>query len=93
MTQTLRPPRGINLFNANTPNLGESPPVAGFDTYVGSGTGRYNGVSGATATWTFSDAGEPGRNDTFQITILDDMGNPVLTVSGTLKGNHQAHED
>jgi hypothetical protein len=75
-------------------NIDEAPPVAGFDTYKGSGTGRYNGVSGATATWTFTDAGEPGNNDFTEIVIRDAAGNIVLSVSGNLKnGNHQAHAE
>lgn len=54
--------------------------------------GRYNGVPGATAKWTFTDAGEPGKNDTATITIVDAGGNVVLNVSGNLKnGNQQAH--
>lgn len=74
------------------PNIQEGKPVAGFDTYAGSGKGRYRGVAGATATWTFKDAGEPGKNDTLELTIKDHLGNTVLTVSGSLKGgNHQAH--
>ena len=65
-----------------------------FDTYAGSGSGRYNGALGARASWTFVDAGEPGRNDTAQILIRDAAGNTVLNATATLsKGNHQAlHE-
>lgn len=78
----------------DTPSLDERPPAAGFDTYVGSGTGRYNGVSGATAEWTFTDAGEPGHNDFAEILIKDASGNVVLSVSGHLnRGNHQAHAE
>jgi hypothetical protein len=73
-------------------NIDERPPVAGFDTYVGSGTGRYNGVSGANIRFEFTDAGEPGKNDLAVINIIDAGGNAVLSVSGNLKnGNHQAH--
>jgi len=67
-------------------------PVAEFDVYKGTGTGKYNGVAGATAQWKFTDAGEPGTNDTASIQIVDINGNVVLTVSGNLKnGNQQAH--
>lgn len=67
-------------------------PSAGFDTYTGAGTGQYNKMSGYTASWTFRDAGEPGKDDTAVIKIYDASGNPVLEVSGTLKdGNIQAH--
>jgi hypothetical protein len=49
-------------------------------------------VSGATATWVFTDAGEPGKNDRAQIVIKNNLGATVLTVSGNLdKGNQQAH--
>lgn len=75
---------------SDDPNIDEAPPVAGFDTYVGSGAGRCNGVP-ATATWTFTDAGEPGKNDTATIDIV---GGCTLSVSGSLKnGNHQAHKE
>ena len=78
---------------SDDPKIDEAPPVAGFDTYKGKGTGRYNGVSGATIEFTFTDAGEPGKNDFAQITITDASG-VVLTVSGNLKnGNHQAHKE
>lgn len=79
---------------SDDPNIDERPPVAGFDTYVGTGTGRYNGESGATIEFTFTDAGEPGKNDDATIKITDAGGNEVLSVSGKLKnGNHQAHPD
>lgn len=77
---------------SDDPSIAPQQPKTSFDTYVGAGTGRYNGVTGATATWTFTDAGEPGKNDTAQIVIKDSLGNTVLTVGGTLdKGNQQAH--
>lgn len=67
-------------------------PSAGFDTYTGAGTGSYNKLSGYTASWTFKDAGEPGKDDTAVIQIYDAGGSLVLDVSGTLKdGNIQAH--
>ena len=75
----------------DNPAITEGKPIAGFDTYRGTGTGRYNGVPGATARWTITDAGEPGKNDTFTITISNGSGT-VLNVTGTLQGgNHQAH--
>jgi hypothetical protein len=80
---------------SDDPNIDETPPVAGFDTFVGTGTGRYNGVSGATIEFTFTDAGEPGKLVDFAgITITDAGGDVVLTVGGGLdKGNHQAHAE
>jgi len=47
----------------------EGNPRAGFETIVGQGTGVLNGVSGATASFRFTDAGEPGRDDRATITI------------------------
>jgi sugar lactone lactonase YvrE len=76
---------------SDDPSISEGQPVAGFDTYRGSGTGRYNGTSGATAEWTMTDAGEPGTNDTFRIKIKDASNNVVLDVSGKIQGNQQAH--
>lgn len=79
---------------SDNPNIDEQQPVAGFDTYTGAGTGRFNGVDGATAEWTFTDAGEPGNNDFGKIVIKDAAGNIVLAASGNLTvGNHQAHPD
>lgn len=83
-----------NLTSAvcvDDPNLDEEQPVAGFDTYEGQGTGRYNGVSGATAKWKFTDDGEPGTSDTVWLEIKD-ASNVVVQVTGLLdRGNHQAH--
>jgi hypothetical protein len=82
-----------SAFCFNDPTFAPNPPTAGFDTYIGTGTGSYNGVSGATATWTFTDAGEPGKND--HATIVIKVGSTtVLSVSGNLdKGNQQAHNN
>jgi hypothetical protein len=64
-----------------------------FDTFVGSGTGRLNGESGATIEFTFTDQGEPGKTaDTASIQIKDAGANVVVTVDGSInRGNHQAH--
>lgn len=79
---------------SDDPAIVPNPPVAGFDTYKGIGIGQYNGVSGATAEWTFTDAGEPGKKDIAAIVIKDASSNIVLTVSGHLNsGNQQAHKE
>lgn len=72
------------------PSLDEDNPVAGFDTFVGSGTGRLNGVDGATIDFKLTDDGEPGKDvDLAEFSI---NGGATLTVSGILdKGNQQAH--
>lgn len=81
-----------SVLCSDDPAIVPKPPTAGFDTYEGTGVGRYNGVDGATASWKFTDAGEPGTADTARITIWDANGNQVITVSGLVdKGNHQAH--
>ncbi len=69
-------------------SISEGKPVAGFDTFVGTGVGRLNGTSGVSITFKFTDAGEPGKGvDLAQFTI-----DALPQVSGTLnKGNHQAH--
>lgn len=77
---------------SDDPNISEGKPVAGFDTYIASGIGRYNGVDGATIEFELTDAGEPGKNDFAQIKITDAGSTVVLDVSGNLdRGNHQAH--
>jgi len=77
---------------SDDPNITPNPPAAGLNNYTQKGTGTYNGVAGATAEWTFTDAGEPGTNDTATIKITDVNGNIVLNVSGKLsQGNQQAH--
>jgi hypothetical protein len=63
---------------SDDPAIVPNQPNAGFDTYEGTGVGRYNGVDGATASWRFTDAGEPGTSDTAQITIWDADGNQLL---------------
>lgn len=77
---------------SNDPNINPDHPAAAFNTYTGSGIGRFNGVSGATIDFVFTDAGEPGVNDFASYTIYDADGNLILTASGNLdKGNQQAH--
>ncbi len=73
--------------------LTERPPRAGFDTFIGTGTGRYNGADGATVEFTFTDDGEPGTGDHAVIVVRDASGTVVLEVSGGYLtfGNHQAH--
>jgi hypothetical protein len=74
------------------PSIAENPPAAGFDMYVGEGTGRYNGGSGYIITFEFTDAGEPGTSDTANITVLKPDRSVLITVSGKINnGNQQAH--
>lgn len=75
------------------------PPAAPFDTFIGEGIGKLNGVDGSFLRFTFVDDGEPGTTDRASIDIWapgDDPSTdpPVLSVSGILdNGNFQAHWD
>ncbi len=72
----------------------EGNPEAGFDTYRGVGTGRLDGVPGATIDFKFGDGGERGTDDIVRMVIRDKDGKLVLGVvpQRTLRfGNHQAH--
>jgi hypothetical protein len=83
-----------SAFCFKDPTINAGHPTDIFNTYVGVGTGRLDGVSGATAFWTFTDAGEPGTNDKATIVIKNSSGEVVLSVSGNLdSGNQQAHVD
>jgi len=78
---------------SDDPSIDEGQPQAGFDTFVGTGIGRLNGVDGASISFKLTDAGESGKIvDLFEFTI-DDGLHPVIEASGTLrKGNQQAHK-
>jgi hypothetical protein len=76
---------------SDDPDVG-NPAEVNFDTYQGSGTGRYENLSGASAEWTFVDAGEDGADDTAEILVKGANGAVVLHSRGKLSGgNHQAH--
>jgi len=91
--------RVSEAFCSDDPSIDPGPSGGGepqppFDTHIGRGMGRYNGVDGATVEWAFTDAGEPGRNDRARIVIRDAAGFLVLEVDATLDGgNHQAHTE
>ncbi len=52
------------------PAINQLPRTAPFDTFEGDGTGRLNGVDGATIHFVFVDGGEPGKvHDTASIVI------------------------
>jgi hypothetical protein len=79
-------------FCSIDPSINAGQPSSVFNTYSGSGVGRFNGVSGATIDFVFSDAGEPGTGDCAAYTIRDADGNLVLTAFGNLdNGNQQVH--
>ncbi len=75
----------------DNPAFDEGRPVAGFDTFDGTGLGRYNGVDGFGIQFQFVDDGEPGTGDIARIQITDGA-TVVMTVGNYLdRGNHQAH--
>ncbi len=77
------------------PNINHGPPAAPFDTFIGEGIGRLNGVNGSLVKFTFVDAGEPGSSDMAKIQIFAPGGALVLDVPLRLldNGNIQAHYD
>lgn len=82
------------------PAIEPAPPRAPFDTFLGEGEGRLNGVDGSIVRFTFVDSGEPGgKEDRSTIMIWapgddPDTDTPVLEVDGLLDhGNLQAHYD
>jgi hypothetical protein len=95
-----KPENNFHLTNLTSatctddPKIDSGHPRAPFDTYVGAGTGTLNNKTGYNAVWTLTDAGEPGKNDTFSLTIYK-TGNSTPIISFTdLKlsvGNQQAH--
>ncbi len=82
------------------PAIHPEPPPAPFDTFIGEGIGRLNGVDGSILRFVFVDAGEPGgKSDRATINVWapgddPDVDDPVLSVDGFLDhGNLQAHFD
>jgi hypothetical protein len=80
-------------------NLQEKPPVAGFDTFIGSGRGLLDGEISAKIRFTFTDAGEPGTYDTMKVRIFTPTfygwsAIDWLNFEATelTFGNHQAHK-
>jgi len=68
-------------------------PDAGFNEFIGAGTGKLDGKPGASIVFVFTDQGEPGTNDTEQMTIFDPSDTPVLSFPQTnlTFGDQQAH--
>jgi len=59
---------------------------------IASGTGLYNGASGYTIYFTFTDAGEPGTGDYTQYLIIGPGNTTILDTAGFLTfGNQQFH--
>ena len=76
------------------PAIDQLPRNAPFDTMIGEGIGRFNGVDGYAVRFVFTDAGEPGSKDFAEIEIRDPNGNLVLFAAGNVsRGNQQAHPE
>jgi len=94
-----KPENNFHLEQLNTgfcfddPSIDQKQPKTNFDTFVGTGTGRLNGIPGATIKFTLQDAGEPGKDDTWSCEIKNSGGTVVLSFTArNLKvGNQQAH--
>lgn len=66
-------------------------PTSQYDTLVLSGTGKLDRQYDATISATFTDDGEPGRNDSLSLIITSPEAGVVFTFAGQLQGgNHQA---
>ncbi len=94
------------VFCYTEEGIDPKPPVAGFNTYLGYGTGSWNGTPGASIIFKLLDAGEPGTNDTMCVYIS--VGSTIVLQVGTFAqinsvtthcpvpltfGNQQAHKD
>ena len=79
---------------SDDPTIAPPPPAAPFDTFRGTGVGRYNGQPGARIDFKLTDAGEPGTRDRARFEIRDARGHRVLRGTAAKRltfGNHQAH--
>ena len=85
----------IDVKCIDTDGISPNPPSADFDLLEAHGIGTYNNEDGAKIYFVFTDAGEPGTDDTarIKIQIIDSGGNVVLDEATTVleHGNHQAH--
>jgi hypothetical protein len=95
-----------SVYCYDSPAINQGKPAAPFDSMYGQGTGRYNGADGYCADWEFTDAGEPGTEDSILHLRIWKAGSPgdcstsdgpmlfASTGGHTLTyGNHQAHID
>jgi hypothetical protein len=85
----------------DSPTVDQTPPAsAPFDTFTGTGVGKLNNKPGARIEFVFTDAGEPGVNDTATLKVFDKNDTLVLDVTGAPNvpgfldhGNLQTHKD
>ncbi len=82
---------------SDDPNIAPEPPVAPIDTFEGTAFGKLDGVGNSFIKFKFQDAGEPGSDDTVEITIYE-VGSLVnvalhVTAQKLSVGNWQMHYD
>jgi len=85
-----------NATCIDDPLIAPPPPVAPFDTFIGSGLGELNGVAGSRVEFTLKDAGEPGKDDWIQLKVFAPNSNTVVLdvpLTQVKNGNIQAHYD
>lgn len=68
----------------NDPAIDPGAPATVFDTLAGTGSGKYDNVTGYQASFTLKDAGEPGTSDSVHIVITNAQNVIVLDVTGPL---------
>ena len=73
---------------SDDPAVTPDPPVAGHDTILAEGTGRYNNTDGATIQFIAQDAGEPGRDDKIRIRIMNGAVLVLDVVLQTVRGGN-----
>ena len=78
-------------------DLDPTPPASPIDTFEGVGFGKLDGVADSKIVFRFQDAGEPGTDDTIELTIYE-PGSDVdvalhITAQKLSVGNWQMHFD
>lgn len=78
-------------FCGDNPAFSAAGSSSGFDTYSASGWGLLNG-EWVWGSYVVTDHGEPGSEDTLEVTLYDDWGWEMFELGGQLQGgNLQAH--
>jgi hypothetical protein len=87
--------RVVSSTCTDDPNISPGDPPVDYDTIQGNGIGWIDDAPGATISYTFKDAGEPGAGrDIVQLEIKSANGTIVLSIQGTIeRGNHQARRN
>ncbi|MDP2310278.1 MAG: hypothetical protein Q8P18_29955 [Pseudomonadota bacterium] len=89
----------LDLTSASCIDEGEeTPPSAGFTTFIGEGTGSCDEDTEGRVEFTFKDFGEPGREDELEVRVFctergeeEEVLEVLLGEYSKITGNHQAH--